>query len=115
MAAVYARKAGAAVAHIHVRNPETGKPSMAFELYEEVVQRIRDSGSDVLVNLTTGAGGRFIPGADNPAVGGPGTTLKRPEERVAHVERLRPDICSLDVGSMNKGQDRKSTRLNSSH
>src|SRR3546814_20318430 len=98
MAAVYARKAGAAVAHIHVRNPETGKPSMAFELYEEVVQRIRDSGSDVLVNLTTGAGGRFIPGAANPAVGGPGKTLKRPEERSDPLERSEERRVGKECG-----------------
>ncbi len=61
-----ARKAGAAIAHIHVRDPETGKGSMKLELYKEVVDRIRDSGSDVLINLTTGEGGRFHSSEEEP-------------------------------------------------
>jgi uncharacterized protein (DUF849 family) len=72
-------------------------------LYKEVVHRIRESGSDVLINLTTGPGARFVPGEDDPQVPGPGTTMKTPAERVRHIEELRPDICSLDMGSMNMG------------
>ena len=102
--AVDAGKAGAAIAHIHVREPETGRPSMRFELYEEVVDRIRQSGSDILINLTTGAGARFVPGEPDPRVAGEGSTLTRWQERVAHVVGLKPDICSLDVGSMNFGE-----------
>jgi uncharacterized protein (DUF849 family) len=101
---IAAGKAGAAIAHIHVREPETGRPSMRFELYEEVVDRIRQSGSDILINLTTGAGARFVPGEPDPKVAGEGTTLTRWQERVHHVAELRPDICSLDVGSMNFGE-----------
>jgi uncharacterized protein (DUF849 family) len=101
--AIDAAKAGAAIVHIHVRNPETTKPSMDGALYKEVVERIRDSGSDVLINLTTGPGARFAPGEDDPQVPGPGTTMKTPAERVRHVEELKPDICSLDMGSMNMG------------
>jgi uncharacterized protein (DUF849 family) len=99
-AAIDAAKAGAAIAHIHVRDPETGAPSMALEHYREVVERIRASTTDVIVNLTTGPGGRFIPSDDDPKVAAPGTTLMRPEERVAHVVALRPEICSLDLNTM---------------
>ena len=102
--AIDAAKAGAAVVHIHVRNPETGKPSMELAHYREVVERIRDSGVEVIINLTTGAGGRFQPGADDPREPGPGTTLSRPADRVRHIQALRPDICSLDMGSMNMGE-----------
>src|SRR6516164_3454893 len=98
-----AAKAGAAIIHIHVRDPQTTLPSMDGTLYREVVERIRSSGTDVLINLTTGPGARFVPGADDPAQPGPHTTLTRPEIRVRHVVGLRPDICSLDMGSMNMG------------
>src|SRR5262245_37051641 len=101
--AIDAAKAGAAIVHIHVRDPQTTKPSMDGALYREVVERIRGSGTDVLINLTTGPGGRFIPGAEDPQVPAPGTTLRHPNERVRHVQDLRPDICSLDMGSMNMG------------
>ncbi|WP_374441957.1 3-keto-5-aminohexanoate cleavage protein [Stella sp.] len=102
-ACVEAAKAGATVCHIHVRNPETGKPSMDPALYREVVARIRDSGTDLVINLTTGAGGRFVPGDVKPAEAGKGTNLATPAERVQHVEELRPEICSLDMGTMNFG------------
>ena len=74
--ALDAAKAGAAVVHVHVRDPETGLASMDPALYREVVARVRDSGSELLLNLTTGAGGRFMPGDNDPAQPGPGTTLK---------------------------------------
>jgi len=99
-----AAKAGAAVVHIHVRNPKTTRPSMDGALYREVVERIRASGCDVLINLTTGPGARFVPGAEDPSQPGPETSLTRPEVRVRHVIELRPDICSLDMGSMNMGR-----------
>jgi len=98
--ALAARAAGAAIVHVHVRDPQTGKPSRDPALYREVVRRIRNSGSDVLINLTTGAGGRFVPDAADPnrnAIPGMATA----EERMAHVLELRPDICSLDIGTMN--------------
>lgn len=97
---IEAAKAGAAVAHLHVRDPQTGSPSMEVALYREVVERIRESGSDILINLTTGPGGRFVPGEDDPKVAGPGTNLLPPERRVEHVVALRPDICSLDLNTM---------------
>ncbi len=101
--AIDAAKAGAAIVHIHVRNPKTTKPSMDGALYREVVERIRSSGSDVLINLTTGPGARFIPGDDDPLKPAPGSTLALPAERVRHVVELKPEICSLDMGSMNMG------------
>jgi len=99
-----ARQAGAAIAHIHVRDPETGHRSRDPALYREVVARIRDAGSDVLVNLTTSEGARFVPGDEDPKTGGPGTTLIHPLERLVHVEELLPDICTLDVGTFNFGE-----------
>ena len=101
--AIDAAKAGAAIVHIHVRDPKTTRPSMDGALYREVVERIRASGSDVLINLTTGPGARFIPGADDPLKPGPGSTLAPPAARVRHVVELKPEICSLDMGSMNMG------------
>src|SRR6202007_1646169 len=101
--AVDAAKAGAAIVHIHVRDPKTTRPSMDPALYREVVERIRSSGSDVLINLTTGPGARFIPGSDNPLKPSTGSTLSLPAERVRHVVELAPEICSLDMGSMNMG------------
>jgi uncharacterized protein (DUF849 family) len=98
-----AAKAGAAIVHIHVRNPQTTKLSMDGALYREVVERIRASGSDVLINLTTGPGARYVPSADDPTKPAAGTNLTRPDIRVRHVVELRPEICSLDMGSMNMG------------
>ncbi len=93
---------GAAIVHVHVRDPLTGEPSMAFELYQEVVQRIREA-SDMLINLTTGAGARIVPDDADPMGLAPGTTWSTPEKRTEHVVKLKPEICSLDVGSMNFG------------
>ena len=101
--AIDAAKAGAAIVHIHVRDPQTTRPSMDPALYREVVERIRASGTDVLINLTTGPGARFIPGVDDPLKPAPGSTLSLPAERVRHVVELAPEICSLDMGSMNMG------------
>jgi len=101
--ALDAAKAGAAIVHIHVRDPQTTRPSMEVAHYREVVERIRGSGSDVLINLTTGPGARFIPGADDPLKPAPGSTLRPPQQRVRHVVDLKPEICSLDMGSMNMG------------
>ena len=101
--ALDAAKAGAVIVHVHVRDPGTTRPSMDGALYREVVDRIRDSGSDVLINLTTGPGARFVPAEEDPQKPGPGTTMRPPAERVRHVVELKPDICSLDMGSMNMG------------
>jgi len=101
--AIDAAKAGAAIVHIHVRDPTTGQPSMEGAHYAEVVDRIRQSGTDVVINLTTGPGGRFSPDPTDPMKPGAGTTLRTPRQRVQHVLDLRPEICSLDMGSMNMG------------
>jgi uncharacterized protein (DUF849 family) len=100
---IAAAKAGAAIVHIHVRNPETTGPSMELAHYKEVVDRIRDSGTDVVINLTTGAGARFIPGSNDPMVPDPRSTMSTPAQRVRHVVELKPEICSLDMGSINMG------------
>jgi uncharacterized protein (DUF849 family) len=96
---IAAAKAGAAVIHIHVRDPQTGVPSMGLDLYREVVTRIRDSGTDALINLTTGMGAGYVPPIDDPSRAE--IVVRPPAERVAHVVELRPDICSLDVATMN--------------
>lgn len=103
IASIDAAKAGAAIAHIHVRDPATGKPSMALDFYREVVERIRLSGVELLINLTTGPGGRFIPSDDDPKMAAPGTTLTTPDKRVGHILALRPDLCSLDLNTMFSG------------
>ncbi len=98
-----AAEEGAAIAHIHVREPGTGKPSMKLEYYQDVVARIRARNRRLIINLTTGPGGRFVPSEEDPKIAGPGTTLMRPEDRVSHVAALRPEICTLDLNTMNSG------------
>ena len=100
-----AAEAGAGQVHIHVRHPETGKPSMEVELYRDVVERIRSRNRDLVINLTTGPGGRYIPSEDDPKVYAPGTSLLPPEKRVEHIALIRPDVCSLDLNTMNSGPD----------
>ncbi|MGN7738232.1 3-keto-5-aminohexanoate cleavage protein [Sinorhizobium sp. Sb3] len=95
--------AGAAIAHIHVRDPKTGRPSMELDLYREVLDRIRAKNSELIINLTTGPGGRFVPSEHDPKIAGEGTTLMVPERRVEHVVALKPDICTLDLNTMNSG------------
>lgn len=102
-AAIEAAKAGASVAHIHVRDPKTGKGSRDVGMYREVVERVRASGTDVVINLTAGMGGDYVPDAKNPLKGGPGTDLVSAKERMVHVEELLPEICTLDCGSLNFG------------
>jgi uncharacterized protein (DUF849 family) len=98
--AIECYKAGASVCHIHVRDLQTHASSMKFELYREVFDRVRDK-CDMIINLTTGAGGRLL---YDPASGTWNTAeLKSPEERVEHVLKLKPELCSLDVGTLNFG------------
>jgi uncharacterized protein (DUF849 family) len=99
MACIGAARAGAAIMHIHVRHPG-GRPSMELAHYREVVERIRASDVDIIVNLTTGPGGRFRPSIEDPKIAAPGTTLLPPERRVEHVVALRPEMCSLDLNTM---------------
>ena len=102
-AAIEAAKAGAAIAHIHVRDPETGKGSRDPELFKEVVDRIRSSDTDVIINLTSGMGGDWNPSDEDPSMPGPGTDMIGPLERLAHVKELLPEICTLDCGTLNFG------------
>jgi uncharacterized protein (DUF849 family) len=100
--AVESYHAGAAVCHVHVRDPETHKPSFKFELYQEVFERIREK-CDMIINLTTGRGAGLLynPGAKDHSWDT--SQLKSPEERVEHVVKLKPELCSLDVGTLNFG------------
>ncbi len=100
-----AAREGAAAVHIHVRDPATGKPSMDVGLYRQVVERIRAVDRVLIINLTTGPGGRFVPSEADPKLFAAGTTLMPPLERVRHVVELRPDVCSLDLNTMNSGPD----------
>ena len=100
--AIAAAKAGAAVVHCHVRDPETGAPSRKLEYYREVTDRVRDAEVDVVLNLTAGMGGDMIFGpTDAPLPLSNGTDMIGAEERVAHVAECRPEICTLDCGTMN--------------
>jgi uncharacterized protein (DUF849 family) len=101
--AVEAAAAGAAVVHIHVRDPQTGEPSRDPKLYREVVERVKETGTDVAINLTAGMGGDLVIDPDDPLTHLPGTDLVSGLERLPHVEDLLPDICTLDCGSLNFG------------
>ncbi|MFV2032223.1 MAG: 3-keto-5-aminohexanoate cleavage protein, partial [Gammaproteobacteria bacterium] len=102
-AAIEAAKAGAAVVHVHVRDPKTGQGSRDVGLFKQTVDLIRDSGVDMIINLTAGMGGDWVPSEEDPSMPGPGTDMIGPEERLAHVVACKPDICSLDCGTMNFG------------
>ena len=102
-AAIEAANAGAAIAHIHVRDLETSKGSRDPKLFKEVVDRVRDSGTDVVINLTAGMGGDWVPSDEDPAMPGPGTDMISAEDRLAHVHECLPEICSLDCGTLNFG------------
>jgi len=103
-AALEAAAAGASIVHLHVRDPQTAKGSMDIALYRELVARIREKNEDIILNLTTGEGGRFVPSHDNPQIAADGSTLCAPEKRVAHVEELLPEVCTLDFNTMWSGQ-----------
>ena len=105
-AGVEAARAGAAVVHVHVRDPETGRPARDPSLYREVVERVRGSGVDVVLNLTAGMGGDLTLGpTDRPLPPSrAGTDMAGAEERLAHVAELLPEICTLDCGTMNFGE-----------
>ena len=100
--AIAAAKAGAAIVHCHVRDPETGAPSRDLALYREVTDRVRDSATDVVLNLTAGMGGDMVFGStDTPLPLIDGTDMVGATERVAHVAECLPEICTLDCGTMN--------------
>lgn len=99
--AVKAAQAGATVAHVHVRNPETKQWSRDVELYKETARLIRECGVDMVLNITAGMGADFIPDTENPMVGGPGSDMITPYERVRHILEIKPEVSTLDCGSMN--------------
>ncbi|MCY4208189.1 MAG: 3-keto-5-aminohexanoate cleavage protein [Roseovarius sp.] len=101
--AIAAARAGAAVVHCHVRDPETGAPSRDLKYFREVTERIRESDTDVVLNLTAGMGGDLVFGdVENPLpLKENGTDMAGAAERVAHVAECRPEICTLDCGTMN--------------
>lgn len=101
--AIDAAKAGAAIVHCHVREPDTGAPSRRSDLYREVADRIRDSDTDVVLNFTAGMGGDLMFGdVENPLpLNEAGTDMAGASERVAHVAESLPEICTLDCGTMN--------------
>lgn len=101
--AIDSAKAGATIAHVHARDPQTGGISHNMEHYREIVDRIRESDTDVIINITAGGGGDFIPNLATPAAGGDGTDIQTPEERHQPVGELLPEMCTLDCGSTNFG------------
>lgn len=101
--AIKAAKAGATIAHLHVRDPETGKLSHDANLFKEAVERIREADTDVIINITAGGGGDWVPSESDPTKGGEGTDMQTPEERHKPVGMLLPEICTLDCGSVNFG------------
>ena len=98
-----AAEAGAAVTHIHVRDPQTGMPSMEIEYYRQVVELIRAKNTALILNITTGPGGRFAPSEHDPKIAGPGTLFLTPAKRTEHIAMLRPDIATLDLNTMTFG------------
>ncbi len=103
-ACIEAANAGAAITHIHVRDPDTGAGCRDHQLFGEVADRVRSSGVDVVLNLTTGMGGDYVVGDEVPTNPGPGTDFVMPTERVSHIDHIMPEICSLDCGTMNFGE-----------
>ncbi|QTG82555.1 3-keto-5-aminohexanoate cleavage protein [Arthrobacter crystallopoietes] len=102
--AIAAARAGASVVHIHVRDVETGQGSRDVALYREVVRLVRKSDVDPVINLTAGMGGDLLLDPGEPTKQLPGTDLVNARERLAHVEELRPEICTIDCGSLNFGE-----------
>jgi uncharacterized protein (DUF849 family) len=103
--AIKCAKAGATVAHIHVRDPQTGKLSHNVEFFKKAVELIRAADEDIIINITSGGGGDFIPNLENPEVGAAGTDMQTPEQRHEPVGKLLPEMCTLDCGSVNMGDD----------
>jgi len=104
VSAIEAAEAGAAIVHLHARHPESGEASMELDHYTEIVERIRASGTDVIINLTGGPGARYSPSKDNPLIGTPASTLSSPLRRVEHVLALKPELSSLDVATLCMGE-----------
>lgn len=101
-ASLEAAEAGASIVHLHVRYPD-GSPSMELDHYGEVVERIREQNTALIINLTTGQGGRYIPESHDPKIAAPGSSLLPPLERIQHVLKFKPEIATLDLNTMNSG------------
>lgn len=103
-AALDAAKAGAAIVHIHVREPDTGMPSNRFELYEQVVKKLRDSSTDVIINLTCGMDGDLVLESVDPVKESPASTLRDTRTRCLHAIKLQPELATLDCGILGIGE-----------
>lgn len=104
MSGLEAARAGASILHIHVRDPDSGQPSREIGLYREVVERIGEENDNVILNLTGGMGGDIVFGDTDPFQFEQGTDFAGPLERFEHILELRPEMCSLDCGSLNFGE-----------
>ena len=104
-AAIEAAEAGAAIAHLHVRDPETTQGSRDPALFKKAVDLVRESDTDVVINLTAGMGGDWTPDPQNPSMPGPGTDMISADDRLIHIKECLPEICSLDCGTLNFGND----------
>lgn len=104
-------EAGASIVHIHVRDPETGKPSMNIDYYEDVVNKIRKQNKDVLINLTTGPGALYVPDYKNLNQGNEYSKILNANDRVQHILLLKPDLCSMDFNTMHMAKG-DSIRIN---
>jgi len=104
--ALQARQAGAAVVHLHVRDPITTQGCRRTELFSEVCARIRDAGSDVIINLTCGLGAYFLPDPQNEGRALPGSDVASVDERMEHLEKCRPEMASLDITTANQLEGR---------
>jgi uncharacterized protein (DUF849 family) len=93
--------AGASIVHVHARDPETGNGSREIALFREIMHRIRETNGEVIINYSAGMGATYVPDPSNEAIGGPGTDMGDPIGRLAHVKADRPEICTLDVTTMN--------------
>jgi uncharacterized protein (DUF849 family) len=100
--AIACARRGAAIVHIHARDPETGLQTRSIPIYQEICDRIRESGVDVIINLTCGHAAFFLPDPEDESRAAPGTDVGSVDERVAHIEMCRPEICSLDVTTANQ-------------
>jgi uncharacterized protein (DUF849 family) len=108
--ALGAAEAGASIVHLHVRDPETKMASMSTELYIKVVELIKKDNTDLIINLTTGPGALFVPGARLLQVGEKSSVMRTARQRTEHITEIRPDICSFDFNTMHHGGP--SIRLN---
>jgi uncharacterized protein (DUF849 family) len=103
-AALGAGRAGAAIIHLHARDPKTSRGSMELDHYRAAFDAIRRANPDLILNVTTGEGGRFAPSDHDPRIAAENSTLTTPERRVAHIAALRPEMCTLDLNTMWSGQ-----------